>query len=461
MIRADSSRSLACGADLEYRNADVMRFGPLAPSLAASVLVVACSSSSPSPGASAPAGPAASGDAGSSAAPTLSADGTPPACTSGTGGPLPSPRGDVSGALDPSGRRFVVHGGDVAVPICGQPPAPKVVDETWILDVACGTWRSVPPDGGPGARSRHAMATDASRNRALLFGGRVRGSGSAYTLFDDVWAFDFATETWSKLATEGKGPSPRSNASIGVDGDRLVVFGGNTSTDGLAFAPENDAYALDLSGDTPTWSAIGGATKPPARLFHAMAIDRARHVAYVYGGGDEQAFTGPFLNDLWALDLESGAWREVKQAGDPPVARIHAGMMFDDADKVLVVFGGHDDGQLGNENDVHRIDPAGAPAAWSRVGEGDRFHAASSDTCDFPADFSIIDDASPERRSAFAFGARADGHGFVVAFGKSDCGVLADAWWWSGGPGAFQPLRENPAGLSCLRFSTTCTNLCN
>lgn len=427
-------------------------------SLATGVLAVACSSSaSPEPGSNPPASAADSGASSSS----LSPDGTPPECGAGGGGsPLPNPRGDVAGSLDPLARRLVIHGGDIAVPICGQPPTAKIVGETWVMDVACGTWRSVPADGGPGARARHSVVTDDSRNRALLFGGRFRASGATYTLFADIWAFDFANESWSKLETVGKGPSARANAAMVVDGDRLVVFGGNTSTDGLVFVPENDAYALDLV--SLTWSRLSASgPQPPARLFHAMAIDRSAHVAYVYSGGDEQAFTGPFLNDLWALDLEAGTWREIKTSGAAPVPRIHAGMMFDEADKSLVVFGGHDDGKLGNQNDVHRIDPSGSPATWSRAGAGDTFNKEAAGQCDFPADFTKVDKAAPERRSAFAFGARADGRSFVTAFGKSDCGVVADAWWWSGGPQTFKPLRENPAGLSCVRFSTTCKNLCN
>jgi hypothetical protein len=347
----------------------------------------------------------------------------------------------------------------VTVPVCGQTPSPKFDGETWVLDVACGVWRAVPAGDSPGPRARHAMVTDAARNRAILFGGRFRASGTTYTLYDDVWAFDFAKESWSKLATTGKGPSARSNAAIAIDGNRLVVFGGNTSTNGLEFAPENDAFVLDL--ESLEWSAIGSGTKPPARLFHAMAADPTAHVAYVYSGGDEQAFTGPFLKDVWALSLDDGTWKQLKTSGDDPVPRINFGMMFDQADHVLVVFGGHDDGELGNENDVHRLAIDSEPATWSRVGTGDRFRHPGTGQCDFPADFTSIDKAAPERRSAFAFGSRVDGRGFVAAFGKSDCGVVADAWWWSGGPGSFQALRENPAGLSCLRFSTTCSALCN
>lgn len=418
-------------------------------------VLAACSSSSES--STTPTTPPGA-DAGAESG--LSADGTPPTCAEGAGGStVPPARGDVGGALDPTGRRMVIFGGDVTVPICGEQPTPKFDASTWVFDVACGSWRNVPAGDAPSARARHSMVADVAHNRALLFGGRYRASGTAYTLYNDVWAFDFATESWTKLDTTGTAPAARANTSIATVGNRLIVFGGNTSTNGLAFSPNNDTFSLDL--ETLAWTPLGGAKKPPPRLFQTMAIDPETQTAYVYGGGDEQAFTGPFLNDLWALDLEGGAWREVQTTGTAPVPRINAGLMFDQKDKSLVVFGGHDDGTVGNQNDLFRISPSASPATWSQAPLGDVFNKPSTAQCDFPADFTTVDKEAPERRSAFAFAPRADGHAFVVAFGKSDCGVVSDSWWWSGGPGTFKALRENPAGLSCLRFSTTCKSLCN
>jgi hypothetical protein len=78
----------------------------------------------------------------------------------------------------------------------------------------------------------------------------------------------------------------------------------------------------------------------------------------------------------------------------------------------------------------------------------------------FPADFTVIDKAAPERRSAFAYGPRVDGRGFAVFAGAGDCGNLADSWWWSAGSQAWTTVQASPVGLSCLRFQTSCTGLC-
>lgn len=401
-------------------------------------------------------------DSGAASDETLSADGSRPACIGNAGGgtTIPAPRGDASGAIDALGRRFVLFGGDVSIPVCGQPPAPQFSDETWVLDVACGEWRKLQTKG-PSARARYAVTTDTKRGRALIFGGRFRDGGTTYTLFDDVWAFDFKSEAWEKLATKGSGPSARANAAAVYDTarDRLVVFGGNTSGNGLQIAPSADTFALDLT--TLTWSALSSGAAPPARTFHGFAASAKSGKAYAFSGGDSNAFLGPFFQDTWELDLATGAWRELATSGATPLGRINMGLVFDDVDGKLVLFGGHDDGKLGNANDRYTLDVSKSPAVWAKAAGGDVFQKEAAGQCDFPPDFTAVDKAVPERRSAFAFAARSDGHGMLVVGGKTDCGVTADAWWLPAGTGKWEAVSESPSGLSCLRVSTTCTSLCN
>src|SRR5262249_26347294 len=145
-------------------------------------------------------------------------------------------------------------------------------------------------------------------------------------LFADVWAFDFASSSWSPVATTGTGPSPRANAAIAVAGDRLVVFGGSTSTSGLTFTPTNDVFALDLMSGA--WSELSpGGTPPSARLFHAMAKDPIAPVVYVHAGGDANAFVGPFFSDTWALDLDAMEWSNLNASnGGDGTGRIKLGL---------------------------------------------------------------------------------------------------------------------------------------
>lgn len=389
-----------------------------------------------------------------------------PACESpgGPTGPTPLARADTAGALSADGKTFMMFGGDTATVICGETPKREHVGDTWLLDTACGGWTELAPATAPSARARHAVALDAARNRALLFGGRTRpGMSGPYTLFDDVWAFDFATSAWSEIATTGSGPSKRSNAAAAISGDRLIVFGGSTSTDGLSFAPKNDAYSLDLISNVWTKLAPAGPL-PDARLFHALAADPSAARVYAYAGGDENAFVGPFFDDLWALDLDANAWTEMLPGGSG-TGRIKLGMSATAAPgaKGVVVhaFAGHDDGALGNRNDVIAADLGDAAGGWSEVKPGDQLGSPANGACDFPPDFSIPEDGSPERRSAFAFGALPGGAAFVVVGGDSDCGRLSDAWWFDTATGSWAAIRQTLVGLTCARTgSTTCSSLC-
>ncbi len=393
-----------------------------------------------------------------------------PACENGnpvTGG-SPDPRADTAGTLSADGRTFLLFGGDTALPVCGQPPKRAHVGDTWLLDTTCGGWTEVSATGGPSARARHAMALDATRARALLFGGRTRAASSGpYTLFNDLWAFDFTSKTWSEIATTGTAPTARANSAMAVAGGQLLVFGGSTDTSGLSFTPTNDTYALDLT--TSAWSklaTIGG--PPPARLFHSLAVDPSGEFAYVYSGGDKNAFTGPFLTDLWTLEIGKAAWSKTTPAkGDTDGSgRIKFGLSarVGEAGKapVLFAFGGHDDGALGNRNDVITTDTSASPSAWSSVRVGDVLANMPSGACNFPVDFTTQDPASPERRSAFAFGALPSGASFVVAGGDSDCGRMSDAWWFDSVAGTWTAIRTTLPGITCLRTgSTSCSSLCN
>ncbi|MBK8254675.1 MAG: hypothetical protein IPK82_18680 [Polyangiaceae bacterium] len=379
-------------------------------------------------------------------------------------GPTPDPRADSAGALRADGSAFLLFGGDVATVICGQQPAREHVSDTWLLDTKCGGWTKL-EIAGPSARARHAMALDAVSGKAVLFGGRYRmGSSGAYTNYNDVWTFDFATQTWTELAVTGTGPSARSNTAAAVVNGKFIVFGGNTSTSGLSFTPKKDVFALDLA--TNTWTEITPANAgPPARLFHAMAAHPTKNVVYIFSGGDENAFTGPFLTDTWAFDLDTATW--TKLASDTPdgTGRIKLGMWAtvpDGAtDPKLYVFGGHDDGTLGNRNDV-LSGPVGASIAYENTLLGDVYTSPSTGQCDFPVDFTTIDPNSPERRSAFAVGQLPDGSAAVVFGGDSDCGRLSDAAWFDTRTNGWTPIRSTLPGLVCLRTgSTTCTSLCN
>jgi N-acetylneuraminic acid mutarotase len=368
----------------------------------------------------------------------------------------PSARGEWGAVYDAPRQRVVAFGGNEAVPVDCAPGANALLQDTWAFSPACGAWTPVATADAtadaPRARSRYAVGHDAAGERLLLHGGRFRdGESGAYTVFDDTWALDLSTDTWTKVAKGG--PGERSNHAGAVVGERFVIFGGNASDSGTAFVPLDDTWALDLA--TGHWSEVRADTAPPPRLFHAAATDGAR--LYVYGGGGEDALFGSFFQDLWALDVASGTWTELDDGhGKAPLGRINAHLVHDADRGRLLLFGGHDDGQLGNRNDVWAFD-LGA-GRWSKVRDGDAYANDPTGTCAFPADFTTIDPDSPERREAAAH-AWVDGRWLVLG-GKSDCGNLNDAWSFDPAADTWTEIYASRIGQSCLRVSAQCDSLC-
>jgi N-acetylneuraminic acid mutarotase len=388
-----------------------------------------------------------------------SPQGDPPGCLNpGKPSQDPPALAEVSGASNVDGTNFVIFGGDTAVPSCVNPlPTDAYSPDTYVLDVGCQTWTKVATSTAPSARARHAMALDPTKDRAILFGGRGASADDA-----DVWAFDFAKSAWSQVKTTGTGPSARANAAAVVDatGNRLIVFGGNTATDDMTFTPQSDTWALDLATGAWTQIAMVGTT-PAAREFHVMAIDRGGRVAYVFAGAQTSPFTGDFLDDVWALDLAKDTWSQLKTTGMDPGARIEGALVFDETAKQLVTFAGHDLTNVGNENDLYSLDVTKSPAVWTKLPGGDTpGNTNPTGNCMFAANFTNVDKQSPERRSAFAWAPRGDGRGFAVFGGYSDCGQLADAWWWANGRQRWTVVKPSPVGLSCVREQTTCKGLC-
>lgn len=379
-------------------------------------------------------------------------------CGSGAG-LRPGARGEFAAGIDPALGKLAVFGGDVGIPRQCR-PAPAFNGETWVFDLTCREWsRSVAT--GPSPRARVASAMDTVAHRLLVFGGRYRAGGSGdYTLYAETWAYDLVKDAWEQLATTGTGPVGLANATMVFHPVRnaIYLFGGNSSASGLTFTPHNELWQLDLG--TKAWTRLSpSGARPAARQFHAMAIDAANDTLYVHSGGDANAFTGPFLPDLWAYDLARNTWTNAEADGAWPDRRIRHQLAFDPTHRRLLVFAGHDDGAQGERNDLSALDLA--TSRWAPVKVGDKLQGQSNGFCDFPPDFTAPDLGSPERRDGHFLGFD-DVRGKFVAFGgKTDCGNVNDLWELDPATDAWTRLEPAFSGESCVRSGKQgCTSLC-
>ncbi|MSQ83102.1 MAG: hypothetical protein EXR77_09340 [Myxococcales bacterium] len=374
----------------------------------------------------------------------------------------PTARGDVSTAL--VGGKLLVLYGDEGAPIqCNSNP--KYVSDAHIFD-PCKGWELPKSTQMPTPRARAASVYDRDHDSLWMFGGRFRqGSSGPYTNYSDLWVYSGGDGQF-QLIDEGKtGPSARSNSCMGYQrqSTSLWLFGGNTSTNGLNFMPLADLWRFDAAA--AQWSKVATkGTGPSPRLFHACAVGDDGKALVVYGGGGANAFIGPFYGDTFVLDLESLTWSTVQ--GPAPMARIKPGLAAAPNGSQIWLFGGHDDGAVGNRNDLWSFSLT--TKAWTVQVLGDLGAAGNPDVvnkpanafCDFPPDFMQLDKISPERREAMGFSADSKGNLWMFG-GKSDCGVLRDVWKYDITTSKWENIDDTTTGWSCDRFKKPCSTLCN
>lgn len=204
-----------------------------------------------------------------------------------------------------------------------------------VASMAHGAWdarrfEGLPPDGAhPGVRNGHAMAYDAERRRAVMFGG-----ADAAAVRGDTWAWRGPSIGWTPLA--GDGPSPRTFPAMAYDGRRRVVllFGGNRvlfGDDDSARTFLSDTWLLDGA----RWRLVRG-PGPGPRAEAAVAYDAARGRVVLFGGYRRVASGVERLGDTWEWD--GARWRQLAATG--PAPRNGASLAYDERTRRVVLVGG-------------------------------------------------------------------------------------------------------------------------
>ena len=171
-------------------------------------------------------------------------------------------------------------------------------DETWAYDVDTDTWTQMDPPTSPPPRNFHVMAYDPGGDRVIMFGG---GNGAA--AYDDTWAYDFNTDTWTELApTNSPGPHDFSAMVYDPDDRRMILFGGTVGDRGEALG---DTWAFDYGSNT--WTDLSPPSGPSSRAWHAMAYaPDYGGVIVLFGGGPTDS--EPWAEGTWIFDPDDNIW---------------------------------------------------------------------------------------------------------------------------------------------------------
>lgn len=229
-------------------------------------------------------------------------------------------------------------------------------DDTWALDLATVAWTQLAsaPAARPPDRFSVVAGVDAARDRLLI----TTGEDDAGTFFDDVWALDLATDSWSQVAPAGGPPARRYGSAGGIfdvegtGGPALYLSHGFTFSGRF-----DDAWELDLATDS--WRQLPAAAPLPLKrcLHTATMIDAQRMLIF---GGCASGFGPCPLDDLWQLDAALPGWTELAITG--PSARTHPALASIGASGHALMFGGQ---ASGNQNDLWLVD-AGTPS-WRQL----------------------------------------------------------------------------------------------
>ncbi len=217
-------------------------------------------------------------------------------------------------------------------------------------------WRELVPADAPSAREDHTWTVDPAARVGYLFGGRDGGS-----VRDDVWAFDLAADTWSRVRPENDGPSARfGHEAVWVDGLGVVVWAGQSGPTTFF----DDLWAYDPG--TNRWTRLpGDGDRPLARYGSCAAVGPDGRLWISHGFTED----GTRFADTRAYDFETRAWSDETPEGSVPVNRCLHGCWWTDEGE-LALYAGQTTGvqALG---DLWTLAGAGtATGAWTRA-EGD------------------------------------------------------------------------------------------
>jgi len=254
----------------------------------------------------------------------------------------PPARAEPAMAYDPSCDRIVMFGG---ITLFAGMPGSVFVNDTWEFDGT--TWWQASPGSqspaGPGCtftsspsdpdpRFEASMAFDPHRGRVVMFGGGTCPDGR-FDDFNDVWEYDCASHQWFSRPVASGGPVPagRRLAAMGFHegSDTMVVSGGGVTE----YDEVDETWLLDWDGNDVVWTA--GPVGPSARMGAGLVYDAARDLLVLYGG------VGTHGSPIWPEDTwewDGTAWSEHVVDGPPP--RYVHGMAWDAASCEVVLFGG-------------------------------------------------------------------------------------------------------------------------
>jgi N-acetylneuraminic acid mutarotase len=206
---------------------------------------------------------------------------------------------------------------------------------TWSFNFENNIWKDMNSDPFPSGRAGQGMVYDKESDRIIMFGG-FAGNSAKDPVFSDTWAYDYNTNTWTKMNPEIS-PSARMYFTMAYDieNDKVILWGGRTA-DPIS---DNRIWIYDFNKDTWEWKEnIGGPKKP---LTYSSMVYRSKSKDnFLFGGAVlESTFKGILKNETWSYNLKQNKWKQLIPVVSPPPIADH-NMAYNPKKNMIFLFGG-------------------------------------------------------------------------------------------------------------------------
>eukprot|EP00736_Rhodelphis_marinus_P001105 Rmarinus@m.843 len=201
-------------------------------------------------------------------------------------------------------------------------------------DVLLSYWKILPSYGTPPSRRSEPLIGKSLDH----FGMYLFGGGRVDQMYDDLFFFSWASDSWRTIVSSGPSPSARRAGVLASVRDMVVVYGGVDALGNIL----SDMFVLDTTSGV--WSeAPSGVETPVARRDFASCpgVD-----GFLIFGGYSPFEENAFFDDLWEYSVTGKKWTHHEplnstQSEAQPLAL--SGMVVSPTWDKVYVFGGTPD----------------------------------------------------------------------------------------------------------------------
>ena len=213
----------------------------------------------------------------------------------------PANYGFGSIVYDAQADRIILYGGSDATYVGFSP-------DTWAYNYNTNTWTDMKPSISPPARNTQVLVYDTKANRVIMWGGDTGWEERIALRDENVWSYDYDTNTWQEIkppqGTE-VWPDTRDWASAAYDSksDRMIMSGGYYQ------AGTDETWAYDYN--TNTWTKLepnkAGGMLSASAMVYSSAADRFILFGGLVGNSADTDYTG----ETWSYDFNTNTWTDV------------------------------------------------------------------------------------------------------------------------------------------------------